>query len=241
MLCSLTIIRYPKKFAFFGILSMALFRWPLWLNQKISFYKLMGCGKNGAFDIHPDWQQWCIMVVYKEDEKEHSKLIMADDITPLLPVFIKQYHSLFNCEVFSLLLQPIEGHGTWNNKTCFGQLPKQTEYEGLIGVLTRADIRYNKLKRFWSHVDAVALQMNTAKGFITSVGMGELPWIKGATFSIWKSKAAMKQFAYGMKTHADVVVKTKKENWYSEEMFVRFIPLKSWGSLHRKKPLTGIL
>lgn len=209
MLCSLTIVRYPKWWGFFGIFSMALFRLPLWLNKEISFYKLMGCGKNGTFDIHPDWQQWCILIVYKDDK--NNKLKTIDSYKHLLPPLINSYHSLFNCEVFTLLLQPIEGHGTWNNKACFGTLPKQSDYEGLIAVLTRADIRYNKLKRFWSHVDAIALQMNTAKGFISSVGMGELPWIKGATFSLWNNKADMKAFAYGMKTHADVVVKTKKK------------------------------
>jgi hypothetical protein len=39
-----------------------------------------------------------------------------------------------------------------------------------------------------------------------------------------------------MKEHAEVVKKTHQEKWYSEDMFVRFKPLKSTGSLNGKLP-----
>ena len=78
--------------------------------------------------------------------------------------------------------------------------------------------------------------MSGANGFITSIGIGEVPWIKQATFSIWESKEQMRQFAYKMKEHAEVVKKTHQEKWYSEDMFVRFKPLKSTGSLNGKLP-----
>jgi hypothetical protein len=32
----------------------------------------------------------------------------------------------------------------------------------------------------------------------------------------------MKAFAYGMREHAEVISKTRNENWYREELFVRF-------------------
>jgi len=54
--------------------------------------------------------------------------------------------------------------------------------------------------------------MKKAKGFLGSVGIGEIPWIKQATFSIWSSKSAMKSFAYHMQEHATVIAKTRKEN-----------------------------
>jgi heme-degrading monooxygenase HmoA len=114
-------------------------------------------------------------------------------------------------------------------------LPKKTEYDGMIAVLTRATIRLNKLSAFWKNVETVSSQMRTAKGFITSVGIGEVPFIKQATFSIWQSKEYMKQFAYNMQQHAEVIKKTRKENWYSEEMFVRFKIVASSGSLRGKK------
>ena len=113
----------------------------------------------------------------------------------------------------------------------------QSEYDGILAVLTRATIRLNRLPNFWRHVDAVASQMSNADGFIISVGIGEVPWIKQATFSIWQSKEHMKNFAYKMKDHTEVVRKTRQENWYSEDMFVRFKPIVSSGSLHGSDPL----
>ena len=107
----------------------------------------------------------------------------------------------------------------------------------MIGILTRATIRINKLNSFWKNVGGVASQMAGAEGLITSLGIGEIPWIKQATFSIWESKAHMKQFAYQMKEHAEVVRKTRKEDWYSEDMFVRFKITGSKGSLRGKNPL----
>ncbi|MFT4153617.1 hypothetical protein [Parafilimonas sp.] len=54
---------------------MALFRLPLWLHKKIKFFKLMGSGRNGTFDIHPDLNQWAL-------------LFTADDKITQAPTFI---------------------------------------------------------------------------------------------------------------------------------------------------------
>ena len=209
MICTLTIARYPNYGGFVGILSMALFHFPLFFNKKVSFYKLMGCGKNGTFDKHPDWNQWALLMV-------------SENPSAVAIPFINGWFRFFKAEVSTLTLQPIEGHGTWDGKEVFGKLPKQTDYEGSIAVLTRATIRLNKLNAFWRNVEGVAQQMKGADGLITSVGIGEVPFIKQATFSVWESKAQMKNFAYKMHEHAEVIRKTKKEDWYSEEMFVRF-------------------
>jgi hypothetical protein len=218
---------------------MALFRLPLFLNRNISFFKLMGCGKNGTFDKHPDWQQWGIMTVQNHDGVDtisNNALIKK-----LYGSFIHAWLQCFHCEIWTILLEPLEGHGKWDQKEPFGNLPKQSGYEGPIAILTRATIRLSKLSAFWQNVDDVAKQMSAANGFITSIGIGEMPYIKQATFSIWESKEAMKQFAYQMSQHTEVIKKTRKENWYSEDMFVRFRPIKTMGSIKGNDPLKGKL
>ncbi len=227
MYCILTIVRYSKKSGWAGFLSMAIFRLALWRKSSILFWKLMGCGKNGTFDKKPDWRQWALLEVY---EKKNPPSVQT-------PSSILNYWKFFKCEVLTLILEPIEGRGTWDGKEAMGKLPKQTDYDGVVAVLTRATIRLGKLKDFWTHVDGVAKQMPSADGFITSFGIGELPWIKQATFSVWQSKEHMKAFAYNMKEHTEVVQKTRQENWYSEEMFVRFKILESHGSINGLNPL----
>jgi len=242
MQVTLTIIRYRKRFIPFAFAAMAMHRFPLWRNKNISFFKLMGCGKNGTFDKEPDLQQWAILTVQTVGAAIQN--FSADDAEQfnkaLFGRFIAKWFSFFNCETCSFLLDPIESHGLWDGKKVFGSLPAKSDFNGPIAVLTRATIRINKLKYFWQNVAPVASQMTTAKGFIYSAGVGEIPWIKQATFSVWKSKEDMKAFAYGMKIHADVIKKTRKQNWYSEDMFTRFSIIKVVGSIHGANPLENI-
>lgn len=218
MICVVTIVRYPKYLGYFGVLSMALFHLPLMFNRKISFYKLLGCGKNGTFDIHPDWRQWAILTVINEEILIGNEQLAKDNGR-----FINGYIKLFNCKKQTLVLMPVSSHGTWDGKNVFGAMPHLTnEIEGKIAVLTRATIRLNKLKSFWKNVPDVSSQMQDAKGLIASFGIGEIPFIKQATLSIWDDVESMKTFAYKMKAHQTVIQKTRKENWYSEEMFTRF-------------------
>jgi len=237
---SLTMIRYPKWAIPFGFLSMAIFRLPLWLDKKISFWRLMGSGRNGGFALRPDLRQWAILVVQnsansqrgqphepleqlQNDSHHHPGFV---DTVHGLPPFINRWIKIFNGSTTSYLLEPIEGHGFWNGKEVFGKLVKQSGYDGRMAVLTRATIRLSKLKSFWKHVPAINDKMGSAAGLEKSYGIGEIPLIKQATFSIWESKEAMKQFAYQMQSHKEVVRKTHADKWYREEMFVRFKVLK---------------
>lgn len=169
----------------------------------------MGSGKNGTFDKHPDLNQWAL-------------LFTAENVDTKAPQFIYSYLNFFSCDIKEFLLQPAEGHGLWDGKKVFGELHKQTNDEEAIAVLTRATIRLNRLKNFWNNVAGVTDKMPSATGLIISYGIGEVPWIKQATFSIWQNKNAMKNFAYSLQQHKEVIHKTRREDWYKEEMFVRF-------------------
>ena len=243
MTTTLTIIRYPKRYIFFALLAMMIHRFPLWLNGNIVFFKLMGSGKNGSFDKNPDWQQWAILSVTKSRFKAIQLKNFPEEIIhqKLLGSFIRKWLAFFKCQTITYILTPIEGHGRWDGKTVFGDLPAKTDYEGRIAVLTRATIRITKLSSFWSNVGPVAAQMQGAEGLVTSYGIGEIPFIKQATFSIWDSKEAMKSFAYQMQAHKNVVQQTRKQNWYSEEMFVRFIINGAIGSINGINLLKGKL
>lgn len=237
MKTSLTIVRYPAWAIPFAFLGMAWMRIPLYLNKKISFFKLMGSGKNGTFDKTPDLRQWAIMCVF--DERNFNGMEIAHK--PVYGKSIARWLKWFGCEIYSLSLDPVEGHGLWDGTQPFGDLKKKADHEGMIAVLTRATIRFSRLSYFWKHVAPVAAQMSKAEGFITSVGIGEIPWIKQATFSIWESREAMKAFAYKNREHAEVIKKTREQRWYSEDMFIRFRITHCTGTLRGSNPLEGKL
>ncbi len=226
MLVSLTIIRYPKIFVPIAFLSMAVLRLPLLFQKGLTFNKLLGCGRNGTFDIQPDWQQWGFMGVWESDAAHEA----------FESSIVWRFWRKFSNEQWTLLCTPHEAHGLWNGLKPFGSPVPDKNYSGPIAVLTRATIRFSKLKDFWRNVPAVAATMADTQGFITSVGIGEAPFVRQATFSIWNSVEDVKQFAYRQREHAEVIKKTRTNNWYSEELFGRFVPIKSFGTLNGVNP-----
>lgn len=201
---------------------MALFHLPLFVNRRVKFYKLMGCGKNGTFDIRPDFNQWAVMIFF-EPNALTNKPFDISEATHLLGGFIKAWWKLFSYSKQMFLLEPYAGHGTWDGKSFVASAnSRPIDPDGQIGVLTRATIRLSRLRAFWGAVPNAAEGLNNSKGFLFSVGIGEVPFIKQATFSVWESAADMKNYAYKRVEHQEVIRRTRKEDWYSEEMFLRF-------------------
>jgi len=220
----LVISRYHPWAIPFGFLSMAIFHFPLFLNQKISFYKLLGSGRNGTFDIRPDFHQWAVMVFWNtssneiQKKNENGSAVRAGEegfkvVGKKLGWLINQWFRLFCMEHDVFLLEPVAGHGTWDGRKFLGETNEP---------LTRATIRFSRLKSFWSAVPSAADGFERNPGFIYSAGIGEVPFLKQATFSIWQSVEDMKNYAYGRPSHKSVVGRTRSEKWYSEEMFLRF-------------------
>ncbi len=232
MIVSLTILRYRRLFIPFALLAMAIHRIPLIMNRTCSFWKLLGCGKNGGFGLQPDWRQWGLLAVWDSqqafiDFNERS--------------FVSWWWNLFAAERWTTLCVPIASHGKWDGKEPFKIVQDNKYVKGPVAVLTRASIRFDKLKDFWSNVEPVTQIIARAPGYITSFGIGEAPFFRQATFSIWNNLESMKEFAYNSAEHLDVIRKTRQEDWYSEELFARFALISASGTLNGTDPLLGIL
>jgi hypothetical protein len=206
---------------------MALFRPALALNRALSFYKLMGTGRNGTFDKHPNLQQYAIFSVANRQPpidpnnyKAWQKAYYGD--------FINGYWTWGHAENTTFILEPILSHGSWDGKELFKGI-KGNEPDGPIAVLTRATIRISRAREFWANVPPIQQRMQAAQGLQYSVGIGEMPYLRQATFSVWENAEAMKAFAYQMQEHREVINKTRSRQWYSEEMFTRFRVLHAFG------------
>lgn len=231
MIISLTIVRYRKLLIPFALLAMAVHRLPMQLQQKCTFWRLLGSGHNGTFDLSPDWQQWGLLAVWDDREAFDSFYDQS---------FIAKWWDLFASEKWTILCEPLQCHGKWDGKEPFGDINIEN-YKGPVAVLTRATIRLNGLKNFWANVDVVSELMKRSRGFVMSLGVGERPVYKQATFSVWDSLDDVKAFAYGSKEHVEVIKKTRDEGWYSEELFARFKPIASMGTLNHADPLKGLI
>ena len=243
-LAVLTIARYPTRHMIAALHSMPAFRLPLLTNRKVSFFKLLGCGRSGSFDIHPDWQQYAIFSVSNSEDVELPDQDRYETWKKdYYGKFISGWWKFFGCETWSVILEPTLSHGSWGGVEPFAIDLQNHDpggrgfrVEDPIAVLTRATIRVSKAGDFWRNVKPVQTQMANTEGLMFSVGIGEMPFFRQATFSIWEDAEKMKKFAYGMQKHRDVIAKTRTRDWYSEEMFTRFRLLAQAGSLKGRRP-----
>lgn len=238
MYAALTVFKFPENRLHRAFYAMARFRFPLSRRKDIKCWKLMGTGKNGTFDLTPDLRQWAVMVFMEKDPSEGippeqkemlRRKIYGDQIT----------RSWFEwgCETWTILLEVQEGHGTWDGITLGQRSTVRVQTGGPVAILTRATIRWSRLFSFWKHVAPVAARFFQAPGVLYSVGIGEAPFFRQATFSLWESLDRMKDFAYRSAEHREVIGKTRKERWYTEEMFLRFKPILTIGTIGGVDPL----
>ncbi len=229
MFISLTIIRYRNALIPVALLAMAIHRLPLFLNRKCRFWKLLGCGRDGSFSIRPDFNQWALLCTW--DTREDAEQFLKHS-------FISNWWKTLSREQYTILCESLSSHGKWDNINPF-EKARATEITGPVAVLTRATIRPSRLKNFWKNVPEVSAVMHRAPGLITSFGIGEAPLYRQATFSVWENTETLTNFAYRSPGHAAVIKRTRDESWYSEELFARFKPLSTFGSINGTDPLKG--
>ena len=180
----------------------------------LRFYKLMGSGGKGGFGLWPNWNVFALLGVW--ENMDAFRAFEANN------AFAQKAFERSK-EQFTTFLTPLKTHGLWNGENPFASLPEQVIPEDVpVAVLTRARIRLRRLREFLKHVPEASASLNEQAGLLLSIGVGEVPLIYQATFSVWRNIEAVKQYAYRNQAHGQVVRKTRDRDWYSEEMFTRF-------------------
>ena len=176
----------------------------------LKFVKLLGTGSKDGFSVIPDFSSY-IMITSWENDDFRKKFIDENKLF--------QEISDKSSKRIEIKIDPYNYIGSWNGINPFKN--KSSYKEGKIIVLTRARVRLNKLINFFISTSSAAKSINSRKGAEYYKGVGELPIIEQATISIWKSEQSMKDYAYLDKNHLKIIHKARKNNWYSEELFVR--------------------
>lgn len=192
-----------------------------------SFYKLMGSGRGIGFHPLPDWSVYALMQVW-------------DTETDALR-FFDQHSFIRNCQkqagiVTTIYLKNIFSKGRWSGKEPFKPSPDQPfeSDQNPVAVLTRASIRPSKLWKFWQYVPVAQSRLKGYPGLMFQKGIGEMPLLQMATFSIWSDAERIRQFAYRDAEHREAVTLTRQLDWYSEELFARFHPYRAdWEALEQ--------
>lgn len=185
----------------------------------LSFYKILGSGAKNGFSAIPNFGTYVLLCVWESENQ--AETFFAENN------FFKEYQER-SSEHMTVYMHSSEVHGTWDQKQPF-QKNAELAMDKPIIVLTRARIRFRKLLSFWSRVGSVSQSLENYEGLVLSIGVGEWPLIQQATISIWKTQQEMMDYAYKNPKHREVVMLTRKLNWYKEEMFARFAPYKFVG------------
>jgi heme-degrading monooxygenase HmoA len=183
------------------------------IADGLSFAKMLGTGGGNGFSAKPNFQQYGWLGVW--DSENQARAFFKTH--PLFQQFTKKAVSYG-----IVYVRPTMAHGKWDGIEPF-TVENKFDSDRPTAVLTRATIKTQYLRRFWQYVPKVSKSIDDyAENRLFSVGVGELPLIQQATFSLWTSGKAMMDYAYKNPYHAEVVKKTRELGWYSEELFARF-------------------
>lgn len=201
-------------------------------TDGLRFWKLLGTGRGRTMTLSADLRRWALFAVW-EDERALDAFLDGSEIPA-------RWDAL-RAERYDLRLEPVRSHGAWggsNPLETTGRAPKLDPAEP-VAILTRATIRPTRLVPFYRSILPPSQRLAQAPGVLASVGVGEWPLARQATFSLWSSVRAVQEYAYQDGEHRAVVERTRAERWYSEELFARFRPLGASGTWDGADPLSG--
>lgn len=190
------------------------------------FWRLLGTGRGSSTAPGVDLLRSALFAVWR-DETALERFLDTHPIARRWTGADEAWH---------VRLRGLGGHGAWRGFDVTAGLTPGRADEAVV-ILTRAQVRWRSWPAFAEASRTVDDAARDGAGMIDVVGIGEAPFGRLGTFSVWESLHSASAFAAHDPAHHDMVARTRSEHWFGEELFARFEPYASTGTWNGRDPL----
>jgi heme-degrading monooxygenase HmoA len=182
--------------------------------------KALGSGFEGGFGLRPSASRQGVFLVFAT-QADADRFVATSSA-------LKAYRDRAG-DFCMITLRAWSARGSWGGKTLSPSLAAPAAGIATpVAALTRASIHAGKAAAFWRLAPAAQAALDSAPGCRLAVGLGEAPLLRQATFSVWASVEAMDAYARSG-AHLAAIREAHRAGYFSESMFVRFVPLSMQG------------
>jgi len=211
------LVDYLRQYRSWG--WMRLVAGPAAIKQVpgLLFAKVMGSGHGGGFSIRPSPSHQGIICRFKNVDSA-LKFLQGPHVSGMRER---------SRESWCGLLAVTSARGAWDQASWpltdefsrkYGDVLSSNKQQPLA-VLTRASIVPSKTMSFWRYAPAAQADLKDTKGCLLSMGLGEIPLVRQCTFSLWKDKSAMRDYAF-QGAHQAAITAAYRNDFFSESLFV---------------------
>lgn len=200
------------RYRLWGYTRFVIQRFAMRSVQGLVFSKVLGSGFEGGFSLRPSGSRQALFCLFVDEAAADTFLTSATALA----------YSRRSREFCTAKLRAYSCKGTWAGQAI--EVTASAPVSGPIATLTRASIKPLSARRFWRMQPASEVSLNQAAGCLLATGVGEAPFFRQATFSLWTGFEAMNTYAR-TGAHLAAIQAANAGGFFSESMFARFVPL----------------